>query len=72
MKTPNVPILDVIIPTASRRPRFARFSRYAALGVMLLAAVLITGCTRGSQGIFATIEVEEKTKTSNLVDNTSA
>ncbi|MEX2442258.1 MAG: hypothetical protein WD492_01540 [Alkalispirochaeta sp.] len=40
-----------------------------AVVVMLLA---ITGCTRGSQGIFATIEVEEETKTSNLVDNTSA
>ncbi|MFO8042285.1 MAG: hypothetical protein R6U25_03705, partial [Alkalispirochaeta sp.] len=46
--------------------------RIAGVGVVLLALLVISGCTRGSQGIFATIEVEEETKTSNLVDNTSA
>jgi hypothetical protein len=47
-------------------------TRTAGVVAVLLAVLAITGCTRGSQGIFATIEVEEETKTSNLVDNTSA
>jgi hypothetical protein len=41
---------------------------------ILVAAVLgvaLSGCSRGTQGIFATIEIEEKTNTSNLVDNTT-
>jgi hypothetical protein len=39
------------------------------LGIVLV--VTLSGCSRGTQGIFATIEIEEKTNTSNLVDNTT-
>lgn len=35
------------------------------------AAFLVASCTRGTQGIFATIEAEERIETNNLVDNTS-
>lgn len=49
-----------------------KLPRIAGVGAVLLALLTISSCTRGTQGIFATIEVEEKTKTSNLVDNTSA
>ncbi|MFW5827698.1 MAG: hypothetical protein ACOCU4_06385 [Alkalispirochaeta sp.] len=49
-----------------------RGTRLGLLGVLVAVVLVITGCTRGTQGIFATIEVEEETKTSNLVDNTSA
>lgn len=37
----------------------------------ILAILVLAGCTQGTQGIFATIEAEEETTTSNLVDNTS-
>ncbi|HKK49217.1 MAG TPA: hypothetical protein VJ932_08975 [Alkalispirochaeta sp.] len=53
-------------------PDGGRSSRIRLFGVLLVVVLGITGCTRGTQGIFATIEVEEETKTSNLVDNTSA
>ncbi len=53
-------------------PKRTALPRIVGVGAVLLALVIISSCTRGTQGIFATIEVEEKTKTSNLVDNTSA
>ena len=40
-------------------------------GLIIIGLLVLAGCNRGTQGIFATIEVEEKTATSNLVDNTS-
>mgnify|MGYP001223701200 CR=1 FL=1 len=44
---------------------------FRIVAVAGLAIASLAGCTRGTQGIFATIEVEEKTDTSNLVDNTT-
>ena len=50
-------------PFSSRRARV-----FAGLALLL---VVLSGCTRGTQGIFATIEVEEATDTSNLPDAVS-
>ncbi len=52
--------------TSASKPR-RRNRRLMLFSVVLL--IVLAACTRGTQGIFATIEQEEETATSNLVDD---
>lgn len=53
----------------SAHTRFGRAARRISVATLLILA--LAGCTQGTQGIFATIEVEEATDTSNLPDSVS-
>jgi hypothetical protein len=61
--------MQIFSVQSSRRRTFSPGRRAILVAAVLVVA--LSGCSRGTQGIFATIEIEEKTNTSNLVDNTT-